>query len=173
MAVAEDDAPLDEIQPAEPAGQVAAARLHEGDAADLQDDADVGPNRRVAGSADALLDAAIAGLAAVVLEGEGPRREHVSMQLGNSDFYEGEVLQGQMDGQGHYTFADGNVIPMPRPLNAPRPAHDVKAQLSEPCPASSELEGHLVASESDAKPARQVYVGAWRKGKKHGSGSFT
>ena len=36
-------------------------------------------------------------------------REHVSLQLGNSDRYEGEVLDGLMDGRGHYTFADGNV----------------------------------------------------------------
>ena len=36
-------------------------------------------------------------------------RETVSLQLGNSDRYEGEVLDGLMDGRGHYTFADGNV----------------------------------------------------------------
>jgi len=36
-------------------------------------------------------------------------RESVSLQLGNSDRYEGEVLDGLMDGRGHYTFADGNV----------------------------------------------------------------
>eukprot|EP00960_Hanusia_phi_P077168 768658-Hanusia_phi.AAC.3 len=29
------------------------------------------------------------------------------MQLDNNDFYDGEVLDGLMDGRGRYTFADG------------------------------------------------------------------
>jgi hypothetical protein len=88
----------------------ASSSLDGGDATEVQEDADVGPHKSVTlDLLDDSVDSVAPCISSVTLDGEGPHREHVSIQLGNNDFYEGEVFLGQMDGHGHYTFADGNV----------------------------------------------------------------
>jgi hypothetical protein len=110
-----------------------------------EEEADMAPDRLMKQGNEEISGALL--LSSLGLEG-GEKREHVSLQLGNKDFYDvrpfllicvtqkvlcfdglvyqGEVLDGLMDGHGLYKFADGN-----------------------------------------------RYVGEWRAGKKHGSGQFT
>ena len=73
-------------------------------------------------------------------------RESVTILLGNSDRYEGEVLDGLMDGRGHYTFADGNVY------------------VGEWRRGKREGSGTFSWSNGD------VYDGEWRDGKMAGRG---
>lgn len=76
-----------------------------------EEEADKGPaHAELPGGMHAAGDLGHAGNVDELLRDDRDRpREHVSLHLGNSDRYEGEVLDGLMDGIGHYTFADGNV----------------------------------------------------------------
>ena len=140
-----------------------------------EEEADKGPTPqfRVLPAAGAhATDAQVAGAADVdsLLRDDRDRpRESVVLQLGNADRYEGEVLDGLMDGRGHYTFADGNVY-VGEWRRGKKEGVGTFSWANGDVHDGEWVDGKMAGRGRIVLEGKLTYDGEWLRGKCHGQG---
>ena len=136
-----------------------------------EEEADKGPGHaELPGGVHAAGDLGHAGNVDALLRDDRDRpREHVSLHLGNSDRYEGEVLDGLMDGVGHYTFADGNVY-VGEWRRGKKEGSGTFSWCNGDVYDGEWINGKMEGRGRIVLTNKLTYDGEWRNGKCHGKG---